>query len=67
MDLQAPKKKIYMLFDLEPDRSLTGGAWYSDQDFEKEFIQVLTSLCKCALDNLLLLSTVGPNHRLPCP
>jgi len=30
--VSASKKKVYMLFDLEPHRSLTGGAWYSDQD-----------------------------------
>lgn len=30
-----------MLYDLEPDRSVTGGSWYSDQDFESEFVQVL--------------------------
>ncbi len=30
-----------MLFELEPDKSLTGGAWFSDQDFESEFVDVL--------------------------
>lgn len=30
-----------MLFNLEPDRSVTGGAWYQDQDFEAEFVDVL--------------------------
>ena len=37
----ASKKKVYMLFNLTPDRSVTGGAWYSDQDFESEFVEVL--------------------------
>lgn len=37
----AGKKKVYMLYDLEPDSSLTGGAWYTDQDFESEFVDVL--------------------------
>jgi len=41
----AAKKKVYMLFDLEPDRSVTGGSWYSDQDFESEFVQVLHQQC----------------------
>jgi len=31
-----------MLFDLEPDSSITGGAWYSNQEFESEFIEILT-------------------------
>ncbi|XP_065225308.1 DNA-directed RNA polymerase III subunit RPC6 [Planococcus citri] len=43
--VKAGKKKVYMLYDLEPDRSLTGGAWYSDQDFESEFVDVLNQQC----------------------
>jgi len=30
---------------LEADRSLTGGAWYSDQDFESEFVSILNQQC----------------------
>ncbi|RZF33845.1 hypothetical protein LSTR_LSTR008968 [Laodelphax striatellus] len=41
----ASKKKVYMLFNVEPDRSLTGGAWYCDQDFETEFVDVLNQQC----------------------
>ncbi|XP_022106168.1 DNA-directed RNA polymerase III subunit RPC6-like isoform X2 [Acanthaster planci] len=41
----ASKRKVYMLFNLEPDRSVTGGAWYSDQDFESEFVEVLNQQC----------------------
>nr|CAD7257642.1 unnamed protein product [Timema shepardi] len=41
----ASKKKVYMLFNLEPDRSVTGGAWYCDQDFEAEFVDVLNQQC----------------------
>ncbi|XP_077427985.1 DNA-directed RNA polymerase III subunit RPC6 [Vanacampus margaritifer] len=41
----ASKKKVYMLFNVQPDRSVTGGAWYSDQDFESEFVEVLNQQC----------------------
>lgn len=41
----APKKKTYLLYDLEPDRSLTGGAWYSDQHFDSEFVDILNQQC----------------------
>ena len=34
-----------MLYDIEPDQSVTGGAWYSDQDFESEFVEVLNQQC----------------------
>ena len=33
------------LYDLEPDRTVTGGAWYSDQDFESEFVEILNQQC----------------------
>ncbi|XP_014205759.1 DNA-directed RNA polymerase III subunit RPC6 [Copidosoma floridanum] len=41
----ASKKKVYMLFDLEPDITVTGGAWYQDQDFESEFVDILNQQC----------------------
>lgn len=34
-----------MLYNLEPDRTVTGGAWYCDQDFEAEFVDVLNQQC----------------------
>lgn len=38
----ASKKKVYMLYNLEPDLSVTGGAWYSsDQDFEADLVDIL--------------------------
>ncbi|XP_054707428.1 DNA-directed RNA polymerase III subunit RPC6-like [Uloborus diversus] len=41
----ASKKKVYMLYDIEPDRTVTGGTWYSDQEFESEFVDVLNQQC----------------------
>lgn len=43
--VNASKKKVYMLFDVEPARSVTGGAWYQDSDFETEFVDVLNTQC----------------------
>jgi len=31
-----------MLYELEPSKSITGGAWYSEQDFDNEFAAALT-------------------------
>jgi len=42
--VSAPKQKNYMLFDTVPDVSLTGGAWYSGQDFDAEFINFVAML-----------------------
>lgn len=41
----AGKKKVFMLYNVEPDATVTGGAWYSDQDFESEFVDILNQQC----------------------
>lgn len=38
-------KKCYMLYDLEPDTSLTGGTFYSDQQLDSELIHTLVNVC----------------------
>ncbi|KHN70720.1 putative DNA-directed RNA polymerase III subunit RPC6 [Toxocara canis] len=38
-------KKCYMLYDVEADESLTGGAFYSDQQLDSQFVQTLVHLC----------------------
>jgi DNA-directed RNA polymerase III subunit RPC6 len=43
--VNAGKKKVYMLYNLEPDRTVTGGAWYNDTDFDFEFVDVLNQQC----------------------
>lgn len=43
--VNASKKKLYMLYQLEPDKSVTGGAWYSETEFESEYVQILHEQC----------------------
>ncbi|CAI5520297.1 unnamed protein product, partial [Closterium sp. Naga37s-1] len=38
-------RKLYMLYELEPSREVTGGAWYTDAEFDAEFISALRQLC----------------------
>ncbi|KAF6256768.1 RNA polymerase Rpc34 subunit-domain-containing protein [Scenedesmus sp. NREL 46B-D3] len=40
-----PSRKLYMLFELEPSREITGGAWYTDRQLDREFIEVLRETC----------------------
>ena len=37
----AKTKKLYMLYDLTPAKEITGGPWYSDFEFDHEFIAEL--------------------------
>ena len=36
-------KKLYMLYDATPTKDITGGPWYTDQEFDHEFIEELHS------------------------
>lgn len=52
-----------MLYNLEPDRTVTGGAWYNQQDFESEFVHVLNQRSIHYLRearNEAISSNVGP-------
>lgn len=43
--IASKSKKMYMLYDIEPAKELTGGPWYTDQDFDHEFIDELRNYC----------------------
>lgn len=43
--ISSSKKKLFMLFELEPSRTITGGTFYSGQEFESEFVDVLGEQC----------------------
>ena len=34
-------KKLYMLYDVIPAKEITGGPWYTDQEFDSEFVDHL--------------------------
>ena len=38
-------RKVYMLFELAPSREITGGAWYTEHEYDAEFINVLREQC----------------------
>ncbi|KAF5393900.1 hypothetical protein D9757_000215 [Collybiopsis confluens] len=43
--VQHPTRKIYMLEGLTPSVSLTGGPWFTDGEFDTEFIETLMKAC----------------------
>mmetsp|Transcript_21007 Transcript_21007/g.43823 ORF Transcript_21007/g.43823 Transcript_21007/m.43823 type:complete len:303 (-) Transcript_21007:44-952(-) len=49
--ITSKSKKMYMLYDLEPAKELTGGPWYTDQDFDHQFIDELRTYCLTRIDN----------------
>ena len=42
-DVNRKNRKIYILSELEPAKEISGGPWYTDHEFDSEFIQVLSS------------------------
>ncbi|KAG2231280.1 RNA polymerase Rpc34 [Thamnidium elegans] len=40
-----PTRKIYMLYNLSPSSEVTGGAWYTDQELDTDFIDSLKAAC----------------------
>ncbi|KAJ3186501.1 34-kDa subunit of RNA polymerase III (C) [Gaertneriomyces sp. JEL0708] len=40
--VKTPFKKTYLLFELEPSTELTGGAWYTDNEMDIDFIEQLS-------------------------
>jgi len=39
-------KKVYMKYDIEPSKDITGGAWYNElSEFESDFIEELSKSC----------------------
>lgn len=38
-------RKVYMAFDVEPAREISGGAWYTEHEFDAEFISTLRQAC----------------------
>ena len=48
-------RRLYMLKDIEPSRDISGGPWYTDSEFDADFINSLRS----AIEQILRMSTEG--------
>eukprot|EP00945_MAST-04E_sp_MAST-4E-sp1_P003990 g3990.t1 len=44
-------KRLYMLAHIEPNRDITGGPWYTDTDFDSEFVGLVRKLILFILKN----------------
>ncbi|KAJ7276180.1 RNA polymerase Rpc34 subunit-domain-containing protein [Mycena haematopus] len=43
--VQHPTRKIYMLENIEPSVSLTGGPWYTESELDTAFIETISQAC----------------------
>ncbi|RUS30894.1 RNA polymerase Rpc34 [Jimgerdemannia flammicorona] len=44
-NVKYPTRKMYMLYELSPSVEVTGGAWYTDQELDTEFIENVAKAC----------------------
>jgi DNA-directed RNA polymerase III subunit RPC6 len=54
-------RKLYMLFDTQPAKEITGGPWYTDQEFDHAFVE---ELCR-AVVNFVGSTSRRPGDPLP--
>ncbi|EWM26922.1 RNA polymerase Rpc34 [Nannochloropsis gaditana] len=40
--ISSKTRKLYLLYDLEPAKEITGGPWYTEHEFDHEFIEELS-------------------------
>ncbi|KAJ3741386.1 RNA polymerase Rpc34 [Lentinula detonsa] len=71
--VQHPTRKIYMLEGLAPSVALTGGPWFTDGEFDTEFIETLMKACFKFIRDMSFPKTRGrqpdgalyPIHKAP--
>jgi DNA-directed RNA polymerase III subunit RPC6 len=59
-------KKLYMLYELTPTKEITGGPWYTDQEFDHEFVDELGNFIvrQVSLAGMLDLQNVNDRVRI---
>jgi DNA-directed RNA polymerase III subunit RPC6 len=59
-------KKLYMLYDIVPAKEITGGPWYSDQEFDHEFVEELGNFIVQVVKNVGMadLSVIADKVRI---
>lgn len=59
VNIQNKGRKHYMAVEFEPSEELTGGAWYSGGNLDKEFITVLRDTCLKVIEMMKVATAEG--------
>jgi DNA-directed RNA polymerase III subunit RPC6 len=57
-------KKLYMLFDTIPAKEITGGPWYTDQEFDSEFLEALCNFIIQVVQSQGMCDVDGINNQV---
>lgn len=59
-------KKLYMIYDMVPAKELTGGPWYTEQEFDNEFVVALCDFIVkfVGVSNIVNVSTIHEKVRV---
>ncbi|KAL6972847.1 hypothetical protein U1Q18_027021 [Sarracenia purpurea var. burkii] len=59
VNIQSKGRKHFMAAEFEPSKELTGGAWYTEGNLDKEFIAVLKESCSKIVRKLKVATAEG--------
>lgn len=64
--VMSKSKKLYMLFDLEPAKEISGGPWYTDHDFDFQFVETLSDNIVSFIDKqgMAKMEQIGQHIRV---
>lgn len=57
-------KKLYMLYNTVPAKDITGGPWYTDQEFDREFVEDLARFIVQFVESKGMASSVEIANRI---
>eukprot|EP00596_Hydrurales_sp_CCMP1899_P002715 CAMPEP_0119035672 /NCGR_PEP_ID=MMETSP1177-20130426/2852_1 /TAXON_ID=2985 /ORGANISM="Ochromonas sp, Strain CCMP1899" /LENGTH=271 /DNA_ID=CAMNT_0006994297 /DNA_START=86 /DNA_END=898 /DNA_ORIENTATION=- len=57
-------KKLYMLYDIVPAKEITGGPWYTEQEFDHEFVEELCNFVVQFVNSKGMIDLVAINARV---
>jgi DNA-directed RNA polymerase III subunit RPC6 len=57
-------KKLYMIYEASPAKEITGGPWYSDQEFDHEFVLALSNFIVQTVKANKMLDLTGISDKV---
>lgn len=57
-------KKLYMIYEASPAKEITGGPWYSDQEFDSEFVEALSNFIVQTVKANKMLDLTGISDKV---
>jgi DNA-directed RNA polymerase III subunit RPC6 len=63
---QGKYKRVYLLYDIEPGKDVTGGPWYDGAEFDQEFFDAVYTSCLQCITHHYQESGIGVGAQKVC-